>query len=47
LDVDKDKEGTPNLSNSMSHETMESGFEDYELYDEHDKYLSPRISNSK
>ena len=47
LDVDKDKEDTPDLSNSMSDENMESEFEHDELYDEHDKSLSPKISHSK
>ena len=45
LDVDKDKEGTPDLSKSMSDEHMESEFEDDELYNENDKSLSPKISN--
>lgn len=43
LDVDKDKEGTPDLSKSLSDEHMESEFEDDELYNENDSYLSPKI----
>jgi hypothetical protein len=43
LDVDKDKQDTPDLSNSMSDENMESEFEHDELYDEHDRSLSPKI----
>jgi hypothetical protein len=34
LDVDKDREGTPNLSKSLSDEYMESEYEEYELYNE-------------
>jgi hypothetical protein len=47
LDVDKDKECTPNLSKSMFDEHMESEFEDGELYNEKDNSLSPKISNNK
>jgi hypothetical protein len=47
LYVDKDKEGTPDLSNSMSDENLESEFEDDEPYNENDKSLSPKISNCK
>jgi hypothetical protein len=35
LEVDKDKEGTSDLSNSISDEIMESKSEYYEIYDEH------------
>ena len=47
LDVDKDKEGTPNLSKYLSDEYMESEYEEDEFYDENDIALSPKITHSE
>jgi hypothetical protein len=47
LDINKDKEGTLDLSKSLSDEHMESEYEEDELYNEDDSSLSPKVANAK
>jgi hypothetical protein len=47
LDIDKDKDGSPDLSKSLFDEHMESKYKEYKLYNEDDSLLSPKVANAK